>query len=120
VRDPSVVTPVMREAVLLRDGYRCIAPQLDGLAGWCRDTWGNPITRWYGRDLGSAYIQINHVKPEGALAMGRKVVATADNLVSLCPFHHTGTTAGSNWEAANRWKIRRYLEDIYRPSRSMP
>jgi len=37
----------------------------------------------------------------------------AQNLVSLCPFHHTGTTAGSNWEAANRWKIRRYLTDMY-------
>jgi hypothetical protein len=113
VKDPSVITPAMRETVLRRDGYRCIAPQLDGRAGWCRDTWGSPITHWTGRDPGSNYLQVNHVKPEGELSMGKKVAATANNLVSLCPFHHTGTTAGSNWEAANRWKIRRHLTGIY-------
>ena len=45
--------------------------------------------------------------------MGKKTKAIPENLVSLCPFHHTGTLAGSNWEAANRWKIRRYLDSIY-------
>jgi len=113
--DPTVITPAMREIVLRRDGYRCIAPQLDGLAGWCRDRFNYPITHWSGRDPGRNYLQVNHVKPEGELSMGKKTAAVAQNLVSLCPFHHTGTTAGSNWEAANRWKIRRYLDDIYGP-----
>ena len=113
--DPTVITPAMRETVLRRDGYRCIAPQLDGRDGWCRDAWGNPITHWSGRDPGPAYLQMSHTKSEGELSMSKKASSDSEHLVSLCPFHHTGTTAGSNWEAVNRWKIRRYLDDIYGP-----
>jgi hypothetical protein len=107
------IRPDVRETVLRRDGYRCMAPQLDGRAGWCRDAWGNPITHWSGRDPGPAYLQMSHTKPEGELAMSKKAGNVPANLISLCPWHHTGTAAGSNWEAANRWKIRRHLDGIY-------
>lgn len=109
----SIIPAHVRESVLRRDGYRCVAPQLDGQAGWCRDAWGNPITHWTGRDPGPAYLQMSHTKPEGELGMGKKARSVPENLISLCPWHHTGTAAGSNWEARCRARIRRYLEDIY-------
>jgi len=99
--------------VLIRDGYRCIAPSIDGRAGWCRDAFGNPITRWRDCDPGPQYLQMSHTKEEGELMMGRKTTAVERHLVALCPMHHTGTTAGSNWEAVNRNKIRAYLREIH-------
>ncbi len=110
----------VREAVLRRDGYRCIAPQIDGLSGWCRDAWGNVITHWPGRDTGPVYLQMSHTKEQGELAMSQKADSDIEHLVTLCPFHHTGTTAGSNWEAVNRNRIRHFLDDLYRPSRRRP
>lgn len=107
----------VRRAVLIRDGHRCIAPQIDGRAGWCRDAFGNIITTWRSYDPGPQYLQMSHTKSEGELAMGKKADSDERHLVCLCPFHHTGTQAGSNWEATHRDQIRRYLEDVYRPSR---
>lgn len=112
------VTPRLRLMVLRRDGFRCIAPQLDGRAGWCRDIWGNPITHWPARDRGPAYLQMSHTKDADKLAMGMKAPTDRDHLVTLCPFHHTGTAGGSNWEAANRDRIRRFLDELYGPPRS--
>ena len=77
--------------------------------------WGNPITHWSGRDPGPAYLQMSHTKPEGELSMGKKAAPVQQHLVSLCPWHHTGTAAGRIWEVANRAKVRRYLDDIYGP-----
>lgn len=114
----STIPPKVRAFVLMRDGYRCVAPQIDGRAGWCRDVWGNPITRWPARDLGPQYIQMSHVKDQGELAMGKKAPADPAHLVSLCPFHHTGTEGGSNWEARNRNRIRVWLEQLYSPTRT--
>lgn len=117
------ITPQTRRTVLMRDGYRCIAPVIDGRAGWCRDLWGNLITRWLERDPGPVYLQMSHVKMADELAMGKKATSDPYHLVALCPHHHTGTiegTGGSNWEAANRERIRRYLEDIYRQPRRVP
>lgn len=99
----------MREAVLRRDGYRCVAPQVDRQAGWCRDAFGNVITRWRHQDPGPVYLQVNHVKEPGELMMGKKTSATMSHLVALCPHHHTGTDAGSNWEARQRHLLRAYL-----------
>ena len=48
------------------------------------------------------YLQMSHTKEQGELMLGKKTTPTPRHLVSLCPFHHTGTTAGSNWEAVNR------------------
>lgn len=114
----SSIPPHVRRAVLIRDGYRCIAPAIDGRAGWCRSTFGTIITHWQDRDPGPIYLQMSHVKEQGELAMGKKAVPDEYHLVALCPHHHTGTVGGSNWEAVNRNRIRKYLEDIYRPSRS--
>jgi hypothetical protein len=114
----SSIPPKVRARVLSRDGFRCIAPQLDGLAGWCRDVWGNPITSWPNYDRGPQFLQMSHTKAEGELSMSMKAPSTQEYLVSLCPHHHTGTTAGSNWEAVNRNKIRRFLDRIYRPAQA--
>lgn len=109
----SSIPPAVRAAVARRDGYQCIARQVDVHAGWCRDAWGNPITRWTDRDPGPQYLQMSHTKEDGELMMGRKTTAVEWHLVSLCPFHHTGTTAGSNWEAVHRNQVRAYLRGIY-------
>jgi hypothetical protein len=98
---------------MIRDGHKCIAPQIDAHAGWCRDAFGNPITRWTGRDPGPTYLQMSHTKDQDELMMGKKTTAEEWHLVCLCPFHHTGTTAGSNWEAVHRNHIRAYLRGVY-------
>jgi hypothetical protein len=63
---------------------------------------------------------MSHTKERSELAMSKKADSDEEHLVALCPFHHTGTAAGSNWEACNRERIRKHLEDIYRPARSRP
>jgi len=109
----SSIPDIVRKAVIRRDGYRCIAPLIDCRPGWCRDAFGNVITRWPDRDPGPQYLQMSHTKEQGELMMGKKTTPDEWHLVSLCPFHHTGSTAGSNWEAVNRNKVRSYLRDIY-------
>jgi len=108
----SDIPPAVRRNVLIRDGHRCIAPQIDARPGWCRDSWGHVITRWPDGDPGGQYLEMSHTKEEGELMMGRKTTAVEWHLVSLCPFHHRGTTAGSNWEACHRESIRGYLKGI--------
>lgn len=116
----STIPSRIREAVLRRDGYRCIAPSLDGHAGMCRDAFGNPYptARVFTRDPGPLYLQMSHVKDQGELATGQKAPSDPQHLVTLCPFHHTGTSAGSNWEAVNRNKIRKFLTELYSPVRT--
>jgi hypothetical protein len=114
----STIPARVRAAVLMRDGYHCIAPDIDAHAGWCRDAFGNPITRWRDRDPGPTYLQMSHTKDADELAMGKKAEADSQHLVTLCPFHHTGTTAGSNWEAVHRNQIRKWLTEMYSPVRS--
>lgn len=109
----TTVPEKVRAHVLRRDRFRCIAPVLDGLAGMCRDVWGNPITSWPAWDRGPQYVQMSHTKDQGELAMSVKAVSDPAHLVTLCPFHHTGTTAGSNWEAVNRNRIRKWLDERY-------
>jgi len=109
----SAIPSTVRARVLLRDGYACIAPQLDRQAGWCMDAFGNRITRWPGRDPGPQYLQMSHTKDADALSMSKKAESDEQHLVALCPFHHTGTAAGSNWEAVNRNRIRQHLEELY-------
>jgi hypothetical protein len=113
VMSTTRVDPRTRDKVLVRDGHRCIAPFIDGHAGWCRDTFGNVITRWGDGDPGPQYLQMSHTKEADELMMGKKTTAEEKHLVSLCPMHHTGTEAGSNWEACNRNLIRGYLKGIY-------
>lgn len=106
------VPPKVRDAVLRRDDYRCIAPLLDREAGWCKDRWDHPISRWIGRDPGGDKIEMSHTKDLDKPMMGKKAPMNPAHLVSLCPWHHRGTEAGSNWEARNRAKIRAYLERV--------
>lgn len=111
------ISPSTRAYVLLRDGYRCVAPTLDGRAGWCRDAFGNIITHWWSHDPGPQYLQMSHTKASGAIMLGKKAPSDPGHLISLCPFHHTGTKAGSNWEALHRETIRRHLEQLQEPVR---
>jgi hypothetical protein len=105
--------------VLIRDGFRCVAPQIDGRAGWCRDAFGSPIPRWSGWDPGPRYLQMSHTKDSDELSMGSKAPDDIWHLVALCPFHHTGTAAGSNWEAVHRNEIRRYIIEANEPGRRL-
>jgi len=114
----STIPAFVRAAVLRRDGFRCIAPEIDGLAGWCRDTWGNPITQFPAYDRGPQFVTMSHTKDADELAMGKKAPADSEHLVTLCPWHHQGTQGGSNWEAVNRNKIRKWLAEMYSPVRS--
>jgi hypothetical protein len=107
------IPPEVRAIVLARDGYHCMAQVIDIAAGICRDAWGNPITGWWGRDPGPSLLQMSHTKDQGELAMSKKAVTDPAHLISLCPGHHTGTIAGSNWEAVNRNRIRAWLEALY-------
>jgi hypothetical protein len=109
----STISPQVKAIVLQRDGYHCIAPDIDGKAGWCRDAFGTPITRWGSRDPGPMYLQMSHTKDADGLAMGKKAESDPRHLVSLCPFHHTGTSGGSNWEAVHRNQIRKWLAEMY-------
>ena len=44
--------------------------------------------------------------------MGMKTSPTPAHLITLCPGHHTGTEAGSNWEAVHREVIRDHLASL--------
>jgi hypothetical protein len=107
--EKRMIDPTIREEVLRRDGYKCVAPRLDPEAGPCRDRWDQPITFWRGKDPGPYRLEMNHVKDTGMLMMGRKAPTDVDHLVSLCPWHHRGTKAGSNWEAVHRDQLRAWV-----------
>ena len=107
-----MVTDTLRQLVLRRDGFRCMGPVLDGSqTGLCRDAFGNPIRSDFrvGNDPGPVYLQMSHTKGEGELSMSKKATDDAQHLITLCPWHHTGTQGGWNWEVRNRWRIRQHL-----------
>lgn len=114
----TAIPPITRAIVVRRDEYRCQAPRIDGRCGWCRDIWGNVITHWPNRDPGPQYLQMSHTKDRDKLALSKKAPHDPAHLISLCPWHHTGTQGGSNWEAVHREEIRKFLEELYSPVRS--
>lgn len=95
-KDP--VTSEVREAVFARDakatGYRgwgplCVAPSLDGTAGYCE-----------------GYTTLDHVKDQPR--MGVRAPSDMGHLVSLCHRHHLET----GWATSHRPELRGYLRDV--------
>lgn len=110
---PDAVTPETAAYVGYRDAYRCVAPSVDGRAGYCHDQWGNVILHWPNR-LDTRLVTIAHVKSEGAQAMGKRAPSDAGHLVILCWGHHEGNgeqNGGSCWgtKRENLQRLRRYL-----------
>jgi hypothetical protein len=69
---------------------RCVAPELDDLAGSCRDRLGHPTWEVPEEDL--------------------ELVAIEDSgSVVLCPWHFQGLKAGRNWATSHRPLLRAYL-----------
>ena len=102
-----------RAYVLARDSFQCQASLLDPDAGPCRDAFGSVLARYHFlHDSGPVYLQMSHTKPRGELSMGMKTSPIPAHLITLCPGHHTGTEAGSNWEAVHREVIRDHLERL--------
>jgi len=105
-RDP--VTPAIREAVLRRDGYRCMAPVLDENAGPCHDQWGREV-----RPGAINALTVDHV---GEGRMGKAAKSDADHLVALCWGHHLGSGehgfGGSIWATSHRPELREYLAGV--------
>ena len=98
----SRIPPGVRQQVLARDRYVCVAPNLDRAAGECRDAWGNP-----GWDVPIVELELDHVRPEPM--MGKTAPSEPEFLVTLCPWHHQGREAGRNWATSHRPLLREYL-----------
>jgi 5-methylcytosine-specific restriction endonuclease McrA len=88
-RDP--VTPELRDAVLQRDDYRCVARRAcDCLAlGDC-----------------DGRLTLDHVKDQPR--MGKRAPSDMAHLVTLCWHHHLG----SGWATAHRPELRAYLQRV--------
>ena len=111
----STVSPVLASIIARRDGYRCIAPAVDGKSGWCRDQWGNVITRWPSRLIDREKITIAHVKDANSQSMGLRAPSDALHLLLLCWGHHLGTgPAGTVWGTSDEGLAhqRRYLSQF--------
>ena len=108
----------MAEYVARRDGYRCVAPCVDGRAGWCHDQWGHIIRRWP-RSLEECegVLTLAHVKDSAE--MGNRAPSNPDHLVMLCWGHHEGAgetgKGGAVWGTShiNLEKLRRYLAQFH-------
>lgn len=89
-RDP--VTPELRGAVMLRDGWRCVAPQL-----------GAP-------DLCAGRLTLDHVRDQPHVGdpvtkrKGRRAPSDPAHLVTLCWHHHL-----DGWATSHRPELREYL-----------
>lgn len=102
----------LRWGIFQRD-EGCIAVQPDKVgdavsAEPCRNS-ANWVIPW--NDV--FQMEWNHVKEAGAIGLGIKAPDDEAHGVTLCAFHHRGTAAGSNWEAANREAERKYLRSLY-------
>lgn len=97
--DPT--SPEVRDRVLLRDGYACIAPRVDPDSGRCGDIEGRPLR--------VGMLEVDHVRPE----VGARTVSAERWMVSICPWHHRATIGGRNWATSHRAEVREYLEAMY-------
>jgi len=99
------LTPAsVRQSVLARDSFACIAPLVDQNSGQCHDRYGRP-----GYRVPIAQLQLDHVRDEAM--MGRTAPADPKHLVTLCPGHHLGAgeRAGYVWATCHRPELRDYL-----------
>jgi hypothetical protein len=80
----DVVTLAVREEVLARDGWRCVAPTLDPSAGNCMTDFGDMME--YPGGYNVTHLELHHVKDQPM--MGKRAESDADHLVTLCPWHH--------------------------------
>ena len=110
----SAVPPEIREAVYLRDGYRCVAPTLDPECGPCRDFYGEAITR--PGPMTAKELTFEHVTP-GYGRMGQRAKNRVEEGVTCCWGHHLGNgvtgQGGSIWATGNKHLTRAYLEEMY-------
>lgn len=108
----AIVTLQVREATLERDGYRCLAPQLDPLVNEaeCKTAFGQPMA--YPGGYHVADLEMHHVKDQPA--MGVK----GDHLATVCPWHHRYSGWGTSKRGLERLRehIRRKANPISSPA----
>ena len=110
-RDP--VTPELREAVLSRDNYQCVAGRMEFTEAWLSPEVDRALLF-----TGNAYIPLpacsgpltlDHVKSEPR--MGVRAPSDMEHLVTLCAFHHLE----SGWATSHRPELREYLIQVSAP-----
>jgi hypothetical protein len=100
----KLLTPAsIRQAVLARDNFACVAPIEDPAGGQCHDRYGRP-----GYRVPIVHLELDHV---GEGRMGKAAPTEARFLVTLCPGHHRGVgeKAGYVWATCHRPLLRGYL-----------
>jgi hypothetical protein len=95
------VTPDVRDAVLIRDHFRCVALELDP-EHQCQDRWGRELGRPPGR-MHPMHLTLDHVKDEPM--MGKRAPSNITHLVTLCWGAHLNTS----WATSHRPELREYL-----------
>lgn len=93
-KDP--VTPAVRQEVLTRDGWRCIAPRIDrNQIGPC-----------------SGELTLDHVKSRPRF--GVRAESDPQHLVTVCDGHsERGARAGYQWNTSSRDLERAWLRRFY-------
>jgi hypothetical protein len=108
-RDP--VTPELREEVMRRDDWRCIAPFIEREWGCCADI-GRCKSRWGERAevieglYDRSALTLDHVKDEPRA--GKRAPSDRRHLVTVCAFHHLD----SGWATSHRNALRWYLRGV--------
>ncbi|MCU0250199.1 MAG: hypothetical protein MUE61_08330 [Vicinamibacterales bacterium] len=96
----DLVTAPTRYAVLSRDQWRCVAPDLDPTAGDCRNEFGDPNR--------PGDLELHHVKDQPR--MGVRAESDPEHLVALCPWHHRYSGWGTSRHGLGL--LRQYLAGV--------